>query len=56
MMVAIGYNTTNSGTLIEVNDPWQPNVGSHYFITYEEFDAAANNHDHWDDFYNFEKD
>lgn len=56
MMVAIGYSTTDLGTLIEINDPWQPHIGSHRTISYDEYVSAANNHDHWDDFYNFAKD
>jgi hypothetical protein len=53
MMVAIGYAVRDGTDWVEVNDPWQPNVGRHSFITYEEYVAAVNNHDHWNDFFNF---
>ena len=53
MMVAMGYATVNGTNFVEVNDPWKPNEGSHYFVTYEEYVSAPNNHDHWDDFFGF---
>jgi hypothetical protein len=55
MMVAVGYNTLSVAPLVEVDDPWAPTVGSHRFITYDEYVAAANDHSHWSDFYNFSK-
>ncbi len=55
MMVAVGYAVLNGTKYVEVNDPWKPNQGSHYFVTYEEYVAAPNNHDHWDDFFGFGK-
>lgn len=56
MMVAVGYVHANDGTnLVEVDDPWEPNKGSHYFLTYAEFVSAPDHHDHWDDYYNFSK-
>jgi Papain-like cysteine protease AvrRpt2 len=53
MMVAIGYAVIDGTRYVEVNDPWKPNRGSHYFITYEEYSDAPNNHKHWDDFFEF---
>jgi hypothetical protein len=53
MMVAVGYAVLNGTNYVEVNDPWKPFQGSHYFVTYEEYVAAPNHHDHWDDFFGF---
>jgi hypothetical protein len=53
MMVAIGYAVLNGTKYVEVNDPWKPNEGSHYYVTYDEYVSAPNNHDHWDDFFGF---
>jgi len=53
MMVAVGYSNLSGAPMIEVDDPWAPNQGSHYLITYSEYVDAANNHKHWSDFYNF---
>lgn len=51
MMVVIGYKTVDGVNYVEVNDPWAPNVGSHYFITYDYYVSSPNHHTHWDDFY-----
>ncbi len=37
--------------LVEVNNPWPPNVGTHEWITYGNY-VSGSNHTHWDDFYN----
>jgi hypothetical protein len=55
MMVAVGYNELSAAPLVEVDKPWAPNVGSHSFITYDEFVEAANDHTHLNDFYNFSR-
>ena len=55
MMVAIGYSVVDGTRWIEINDPWEPHKGSHRLITYEEYVSAVNNHDHWEDFYDFAK-
>ncbi len=54
MMVAIGYSNVNGEDLVEVNDPWEPKIGSHRFMSYAAFNEAAD-HKHWDDFYAFSR-
>lgn len=65
MMVARGYESLQIGPirtnglqlpalrfdLVEVNNPWPPNVGAHEWITYGNYVSGAD-HTHWDDFYN----
>ena len=54
-MVAIGYRTVDSVNYVEVNDPWSPNVGDHYFVTYDYYVASPRHHTHWDDYYRVQK-
>ena len=49
MMVARGY--TRNVQMVQVNDPWPPNTGDIYFITYAYYVSAANHHSHWTDYY-----
>src|ERR1700737_2894780 len=52
MMVAVGYASVDAEDFIEVNNPWEPNIGSRQRMTYDEFVSAVD-HTHWDDFYDF---
>jgi hypothetical protein len=54
MMVAVGYSSTNGQDIIEVNDPWKPDIGNHRWMTYTQF-VASSDHKHWDDFYAFSR-
>jgi hypothetical protein len=53
-MVAIGYNTISLLALkihmVEVNDPWPPNIGGHRWITYAAY-VSGPGYTHWDDYY-----
>ncbi|WNG18067.1 C39 family peptidase [Cystobacter fuscus] len=51
MMVASGYLTLLNTNYVYVNDPWAPNVGDQYYITYSEYVSGAD-HVHWRDYYN----
>jgi hypothetical protein len=51
-MVAIGYRIFNGANLVEVNNPWAPNVGEHRFYVYDFWVQSPGHHVHWDDFYN----
>jgi hypothetical protein len=50
MMVAHGYSEVAGARLVHVADPWAPNVGDQYTISYDVY-LAAPGHRHWDDFY-----
>lgn len=54
MMVAEGYVDAEpaAGTpdMIEVLDPWPPNVGDHRFISYAAY-VQGSGYTHWDDYY-----
>ncbi len=52
VMVAIGYKTEEGENFVEVNDPGPPNVGDHYWITYDYYVEHPGHHTHWDDYYN----
>jgi hypothetical protein len=54
MMVVIGYTTVDGVNMVEINDPWAPNVGDHRFITYDAYVSGAG-YTHWDDFYQVRK-
>jgi hypothetical protein len=54
MMVVIGYTTVEGVDMVEINDPWAPNVGDHRFITYTAYVSGAG-YTHWDDFYQVRK-
>lgn len=54
LMVVVGYITLGGEDYVVVNDPWPPNQGAQYVITYAEFVSAAN-HTHWIDHYNITK-
>jgi hypothetical protein len=51
MMVARGYAVTRTDNLVHVSDPWAPNVGDEYYITYSEY-VSGSDHVHWTDYYN----
>jgi hypothetical protein len=53
MMVAVGYHTVQNDVYIDVLDPWPPKIGgSRTTMTYDEYNASED-HDHWNDFYDF---
>lgn len=68
MMVARGYHSFDLGSLriggfhlpaihvdlVEVNNPWPPNTGTHEWISYSNYVSGAD-HTHWDDFYNIRR-
>ena len=49
-MVAIGYSTVDGVNMVEINDPWAPNVGDHRIITYNAY-VSGSTYTHWDDYY-----
>ena len=51
LMVARGYTSTRTDNLVDVNDPWGPNVGDQYLLSYSEY-VSGSDHVHWTDFYN----
>lgn len=57
MMVAMGTQDADpsAGTpdMVEINDPWPPGSGDHYFLTYDAF-VSGNDHTHWNDYYNIQ--
>ena len=40
--------------MVEVNNPWPPNVGTHEWITYGNYVSGAD-HSHWNDYYNIRR-
>ncbi len=54
MMAAIGYQTVEGANFVEVNDPWPPNVGDHYILTYNAY-VSGPGYTHWDDYYEIRK-
>ncbi len=54
MMVGKGYRTVRNKNYVEVLDPGPAGRGSHYFITYDTYDAGAH-HTHAVDFYEIKK-
>lgn len=54
MMVGIGYKTVRNKNYIEVYNPAPVGRGSHYFITYDTYDAGAH-HSHAIDIYDLKK-
>jgi hypothetical protein len=65
MMVARGFQTIAipelklefvtlpavSFDMVESNNPWPPNVGTHEWITYSNY-VSGSDHTHWNDYYN----
>jgi hypothetical protein len=51
MMVGMGYKTVRNKNYVEVFDPGPTKRGSHYFITYDAYDAGAH-YTHGVDIYN----
>jgi hypothetical protein len=57
MMVARGFRTLVLPGLpvrfdmVESNNPWPPNVGTHEWITYSNY-VSGSDHTHWNDYYN----
>ena len=68
MMVARGFQTvvipeqrigdftlpSMTFNMVEVNNPWPPNVGTHEWITYSNYVSGAD-HTHWNDYYNIRR-
>ncbi len=54
MMVVTGYAVINNEKYLFINDPWAPNEGAQYSITYTNY-VSGSDHTHWDDFYNITK-
>jgi hypothetical protein len=54
VMVVTGYAVIDGENMVFVNDPWEPNVGAQYHITYDDF-VSGSDHTHWNDFYNISK-
>jgi len=54
MMVLIGYVTIDGVDYVTINDPWPPNVGDQYVLTYDRYVSGAG-YTHWDDFYSLVK-
>jgi hypothetical protein len=40
--------------LVESNNPWPPNVGTHEWVTYSNYVSGAD-HTHWNDYYNIRR-
>ena len=54
MMVVTGYAVIDNERYLFINDPWAPNEGDQYSITYDNY-VSGGNHTHWDDFYDITK-
>ncbi len=54
MMVLTGYAVINGQNWVFINDPWPPNQGGQYSITYDDF-VAGSDHTHWNDYYDIRK-
>ncbi len=54
MMVVTGYIEVGGTKYVTVNDPWAPNVGNQYLLTYDAF-VSGPSYTHWDDFYDITK-
>lgn len=55
MMVVTGYFVLDGVQYVTVNDPWAPNVGNQYAITYDDYVSDNSTHTHWRDYYNITK-
>lgn len=51
MMVVVGTHTVDGQNWVEVDNPWAPCNGNQETITYDVYVQQANDHTHWDDFY-----
>ena len=40
--------------MVESNNPWPPNVGTHEWISYGNYVSGAD-HTHWNDYYNIRR-
>jgi len=54
MMVITGYAVIDGQNWVFINDPWAPNVGGQYSITYDDY-VSGSDHTHWNDYYNITK-
>jgi len=54
VMVVTGYAVINNEKYLFINDPWSPNQGAQYSITYDNY-VTGGDHTHWDDFYDITK-
>lgn len=52
MMVACGYSNNIVSQMVYVNNPWPPTTGATQWITYADYVAQANDHVHWQDYFN----
>lgn len=50
MMVVTGCFAVSGTNYVEVHDPWPPDIGDHYTLTYSNF-VSGDNYSHWDDYY-----
>ena len=52
MMVATGYKIDSDGKrYVFVNNPWEPNVGNTQIMLYDVYVEQADDHTHWNDYY-----
>jgi hypothetical protein len=53
MVAVVGYSTGADGgqQLLHINDPWAPNIGATYTITYAAYVAGSPGSSHWNDYY-----
>ncbi len=54
MMVVYGYFTLEGTSYVSIKDPWPPNGGDDYILTYAAY-VSGSGYTHWDDFYNITK-
>ena len=54
MMVVTGYAVIDGENYVFINDPWAPNVGGQYPITYDDY-VSGSDHTHWNDYYDIIK-
>lgn len=54
MMVITGYAVIENVKYVFVNDPWSPNVGDQYSLTYDKY-VSGSGYTHWNDYYNITK-
>lgn len=54
MMVVTGWSQILDDKYVHINDPWPPNIGDTYVLTYESWVDGAG-YSHWADYYNIQK-
>lgn len=55
VMVVRGYKTQGGQNYVYMDNPWAPNVGDIYYVTYSFYVSDPSDHTHGDDFYNLTK-